>query len=53
MERLRFALMNLDGFRPDGVSLEGLELSNADRWILYRLNVAAGEVMKPCRVPLQ
>ncbi len=39
----RFALMNLDGFEPDGVSLEGLELSNADRWILYRLNVAAGE----------
>ena len=40
----RFALMNLDGFEPDAVDAAGLELTNADRWILYRLNETAGEV---------
>ncbi|MRR57991.1 MAG: valine--tRNA ligase, partial [Deltaproteobacteria bacterium] len=39
----RFTLMNLEGFEPDGVDPAGLELSNADRWILYRLNEAARE----------
>jgi len=40
----RFALMNLDGFDPDVVDPASLELSNADRWILYRLNAAAADV---------
>jgi len=39
----RFTLMNLEGFEPDGMDPAGLELSNADRWILYRLNEAARE----------
>ncbi|QSV44655.1 valine--tRNA ligase [Geobacter benzoatilyticus] len=39
----RFALMNLEGFDPAAVDPAGLELSNADRWILYRLNAAAAE----------
>ena len=39
----RFALMNLEGFDPSAVDPAGLELSNADRWILYRLNAAAAE----------
>ncbi len=39
----RFALMNLDGFDPAAIDPAGLELSNADRWILYRLNAAAAE----------
>lgn len=37
----RFALMNLDGFDPESVNLGDLQLSNADRWILFRLNAAA------------
>ncbi len=40
----RFTLMNLDGFNPDGLSLTGLELSQADRWILHRLNETARTV---------
>ena len=32
----RFALMNLSGFQPDGASLNDLELSLPDRWILSR-----------------
>jgi valyl-tRNA synthetase len=40
----RFALMNLEGFDPQGIELKNLRLSNADRWILYRLNQVAGEV---------
>ncbi len=40
----RFALMNLEGFDPAAVDPAGLELSNADRWILYRLNSAAAEM---------
>ena len=39
----RFALMNLEGFDPDAVDPARLELSNADRWILCRLNAAATE----------
>ncbi|WP_306535982.1 valine--tRNA ligase [Geobacter sp.] len=39
----RFALMNLEGFDPDAVDPAELQLSNADRWILYRLNAAAAE----------
>jgi valyl-tRNA synthetase len=39
----RFAMMNLQGFDPDAVDTTKLELSNADRWILYRLNEAARE----------
>jgi valyl-tRNA synthetase len=37
----RFTLMNLEGFDPERVSLAELQLSNADRWILFRLNAAA------------
>ncbi|MBE0575723.1 MAG: valine--tRNA ligase [Desulfuromonadales bacterium] len=33
----RFTLMNLEGFDPDGIDLKTLELSDADRWILTRL----------------
>jgi valyl-tRNA synthetase len=40
----RFALMNLEGFDPDAVDLSAVQLSNADRWILFRLNEAAREV---------
>ncbi|MBI1922296.1 MAG: valine--tRNA ligase [Geobacter sp.] len=40
----RFALMNLEGFDPESVDPESLELTNADRWILFRLNEAAREV---------
>lgn len=39
----RFALMNLEGFEPDTVDPATLDLSNADRWILHRLNSAAAE----------
>ncbi len=34
----RFAMMNLEGFEPNAVDPATLKLSNADRWILYRLN---------------
>ncbi|QWV96051.1 valine--tRNA ligase [Geomonas nitrogeniifigens] len=40
----RFAMMNLEGFEPDQVDVASLKLSNADRWILYRLNEAAGSL---------
>jgi len=40
----RFAMMNLEGFEPEGVDYSSLKLSNADRWILFRLNEAAGSV---------
>ncbi|MDD2337014.1 MAG: valine--tRNA ligase, partial [Geobacteraceae bacterium] len=40
----RFAFMNLEDFDPDAVNWQELELSNADRWILCRLNEAAREV---------
>ena len=37
----RFTLMNLEGFNPDGLSLDKLELSQGDKWILHRLNETA------------
>ena len=40
----RFTLMNLEGFDPDGISFEGLELSQGDKWILHRLNETARTV---------
>src|SRR6266568_3958172 len=40
----RFTLMNLEGFDPDAVDQSAMQLSNADRWILFRLNEAAREV---------
>ena len=40
----RFAFMNLEDFDPDAIVWKDLELSNADRWILCRLNDAAREV---------
>ncbi len=39
----RFTLMNLEGFDPAGVTLEGLNLSQTDKWILHRLNEAIRE----------
>ena len=39
----RFTLMNLEGFEPAAVDQSELELANADRWILFRLNEAARE----------
>ena len=40
----RFAMMNLEGFDPASVDPASLTLSNADRWILFRLNEAAAAV---------
>ncbi len=40
----RFAMMNLEGFEPGTVDPASLKLSNADRWILFRLNEAAASV---------
>jgi valyl-tRNA synthetase len=40
----RFAFMNLEDFDPEAVDVKGLELSNADRWILCRLNEVTREV---------
>ncbi|GFO66852.1 valine--tRNA ligase [Geomonas limicola] len=40
----RFAMMNLEGFDPAGIELSQLKLSNADRWILFRLNEVARTV---------
>ncbi|HJV66716.1 MAG TPA: valine--tRNA ligase [Geomonas sp.] len=37
----RFAMMNLEGFEPSSVDPAKLQLSNADKWILFRLNEAA------------
>ncbi|RII27223.1 MAG: valine--tRNA ligase [Geobacter sp.] len=39
----RFALMNLEGFVPADLDPATLPLTNADRWILHRLNEAARE----------
>jgi valyl-tRNA synthetase len=39
----RFTLMNLEGFDPYSVDAANLELANADRWVLFRLNEAASE----------
>jgi valyl-tRNA synthetase len=40
----RFTLMNLDGFDPDGMSLQEILLSAGDKWILHRLNETARQV---------
>jgi valyl-tRNA synthetase len=40
----RFCLMNLEGFEPGDADTAKLPLSNADRWILFRLNETAVEV---------
>jgi valyl-tRNA synthetase len=40
----RFAMMNLEGFDPEQVDPSSLKLSNADRWILFRLNEVAASV---------
>jgi len=40
----RFAMMNLEGFDPDAVNVASLKLSNADRWILFRLGETAASV---------
>ncbi|HEY5514484.1 MAG TPA: valine--tRNA ligase [Geomonas sp.] len=37
----RFAMMNLEGFDPEAVDPSALNFSNADRWILFRLNETA------------
>jgi valyl-tRNA synthetase len=41
----RFAMMNLEAFEPESVDAAKLELSNADRWILFRFNEAVRETM--------
>ncbi|MDD2899231.1 MAG: valine--tRNA ligase [Desulfuromonadaceae bacterium] len=40
----RFTLMNLDGFNPDGLGLDSMELSQGDKWILHRFNETARSV---------
>ncbi|GAB4303553.1 MAG: valine--tRNA ligase [Desulfuromonadia bacterium] len=40
----RFALMNLEGFDPDGVTIEEGELSLAERWIIHRTGQTVREV---------
>lgn len=42
----RFALMNLEGFQPDNVAVEELELSLPDRWILSRFHRAVKETTR-------
>jgi valyl-tRNA synthetase len=37
----RFTMMNLEGFNPAGITLDKLELSQGDKWILHRLNETA------------
>ena len=37
----RFTLMNLEGFDPAGMTLDSLDLSQGDKWILHRLNETA------------
>jgi valyl-tRNA synthetase len=39
----RFTLMNLEDFDPAGIDLSACELSNADRWILTRLEEAISQ----------
>jgi valyl-tRNA synthetase len=39
----RFALMNLEGFEPDGVDLQQCELALSERWILSRLTDVVAE----------
>jgi valyl-tRNA synthetase len=40
----RFTLMNLEGFAPDAMKFEELQLAEGDKWILHRLNETAREV---------
>jgi valyl-tRNA synthetase len=42
----RFTMMNLEGFDPEGLSLDKMELSQGDKWILHRLNETARETAK-------
>ncbi len=50
----RFALMNLEGFEPVGIDLRDPQLSDADRWILTRLNETIEQTdTGPGRVSLQ
>ncbi len=42
----RFTLMNLEGFDPGGVIEGQLELTNADRWILFRFNETSRETIE-------
>ena len=39
----RFTLMNLEGFEPGTLVFEDLRLTEADEWILHRLNEASRE----------
>ena len=39
----RFAMMNMEDFEPESVDVTRLELSNADRWVLFRFNEAVRE----------
>ncbi len=39
----RFTLMNLEGFDPSAIDMAAEELSDADRWILTRLEEAIGQ----------
>ena len=45
----RFTLMNLEGFEPEGIDLDRLDLSPADTWILCRLAEAARETNQALR----
>ncbi|OGT97842.1 MAG: valine--tRNA ligase, partial [Geobacteraceae bacterium GWC2_48_7] len=40
----RFTMMNLEGFTPENMVLESLQLSESDKWILHRLNETARTV---------
>ncbi|MCW9049805.1 MAG: valine--tRNA ligase [Deltaproteobacteria bacterium] len=40
----RFALMNLEGYDPAANSLDSLQLTQADQWILHRYGFAAQQV---------
>ena len=42
----RFALMNLEGFDPDPLTLGALTLGEGDKWILHRLNETVRETNK-------
>jgi valyl-tRNA synthetase len=42
----RFTMMNLEGFDPDALVFEKLSLSEADEWILHRLNETVRETNK-------
>ena len=39
----RFTLMNLEGFEPDKIDCEKLQLAETEEWILHRLNETARE----------